>query len=70
MKMDNKKIIGIKKKILDSLSERIEIEATEGDDFQKYVYADGKPVPYGTVVGYEYENREGEIELKEGIYYS
>lgn len=53
------------------MKEKIEIEAEEGEDFQEYVYADGKSVPFGEVIGYEYKDENGvwQIELKDGIYY-
>lgn len=69
--MKDKEIV-IKEKIIESLEEnKIEVRAEEGGDFQKYVYSDGKPVPIGTIIGYECKGKDGEweIELKSGIYY-
>jgi len=49
----------------------LEVEATEGDEFQEYVYSDGERVPFGTIIGYEYKDENGlwQIKLKDGVYH-
>jgi hypothetical protein len=48
------------------------IYAEEGDDFQQYVYANGKKVLPGTPIGKECRLKNGEwkLKLKANIYYS
>lgn len=52
--------------------EKIEIEATDGEDFTKYVYKNGTPIKEGVVIGYEYEypNEDDELEINDGIFYA
>jgi hypothetical protein len=48
------------------------IYAEEGDDFQQYVYANGKKVQPGTPIGKECRLKSGKwvLKLKANIYYS
>ena len=52
--------------------EKIEKYATDGEEFQQYVYSDRTDVKDGEIVGFEYKNSKGDwvFKLMDGIFYA